>query len=795
MKKLIALLLALALCLGLCACGQSAPAQTDAPRADLSATPIPKPDEGKAAAAQESPVPQATERPAPEAEIEVTELCHEAGTLTLSAGYNDCFSFILPRVSGPDTPYLKELNDTVQGIYDEYVAPTLEEMQNEDSLSHYCACYTYAEREGIHSLLVTCDTDWGEDYYWCFNFDDYGEAVENESVLRAAGLTPEGFLAGAREYLTDYTDLSEYFDDDWKELQEQTLDEENLNADMPMVLTEDGALCFIATIFTPAGAGVYDRALRMERDGAVRPDYTGMLLRSRLSGTYLLDADDIPGGDGTSYLLDFFTVGDTLSVEVTGFDKESVSPYYYYVADIYPDDPADLLRGDTDSVTVRTLPHSIDVFDGMYHGEPGRYTLTADGSSVRFSDFSGGTVLLLDEFTAQRAYYDDVGLDYTVPDTDYDRFDYDSAESSGLVGIWSGYYSDDDYRTHTLTLEVTAWGQMALRDCVEGEIPVILAGSYYIAGGDDDMAPAGAVVFHLVARNGYKMPHIGWFHFEEDNGAMLIWNEPGNSDGFLRIGEDCNAVLFPVPTVRKVTEPMIQELSEGESVYADINGDGVLTEYSYALVWDPDNHAASTEIDFFRNGKLVDLSDQWLYDAKVYFVQPATTGAVYFYVEGAVDNDGKYTQVVGADDSGFWYAGDFSGGFDGTPEDVEALRLYHRLHLLSTAHVARTYRVGIGGMPEPVEPFFRNVGRGVTLTVKEDIDAWIVDPGSGEPVDTATLPAGTKVTMVRTDGGSFWDLELENGDMRRIWIDRYDGSQTVNGTEIADLFDGLFFAG
>ena len=48
MKKLLSLFLALALIVGLCACGaEKAPAES-APRADVSATPIPKPGSGTA---------------------------------------------------------------------------------------------------------------------------------------------------------------------------------------------------------------------------------------------------------------------------------------------------------------------------------------------------------------------------------------------------------------------------------------------------------------------------------------------------------------------------------------------------------------------------------------------------------------------------------------------------------------------------------------------------------------------------------------------------------------------------
>ena len=241
MKKMLALCLALALCLTLCACGQgtSEPQQTqdresggavipkpgetkptEAPTVLETAKPAEKPEETP------EPTPGPTEAPKP-VEIEVTDLCCIAGKFLEAGIYLSNFSYRLPQISGPDTPYIRSINEQFQALYDDYVLPALDYMEEELSLTCYCMNYYYGVRDGIHSILITADSDWGMDEYWCFNFDDAGNEAGNEAVLKSVGLRPKKFVSIARDYLERETDLSEYFEDDgWKELQAQTTAED-----------------------------------------------------------------------------------------------------------------------------------------------------------------------------------------------------------------------------------------------------------------------------------------------------------------------------------------------------------------------------------------------------------------------------------------------------------------------------------------------------------------------------------------------------------------------------------------
>ncbi len=475
--------------------------------------------------------------PASGSDIRVSDLCDLTGCIANSAGYVNYYSFRLPSISGADTDYIRSVNAAVQEIYEQRIQVSLSNLQEYGSLSCFCAAYKYAVVGGIHSLIITTDSDWGADYFWCFNFDDAGNEVSNADVLKAAGLTQERFLEIATVYLSAYTDLSGMMDDSfWKPLQEQTLSEENLNAGIPMALLPDGSVCFIATVYTPAGAGVYDKALAYNtKTGISEYNQFGNIMIYRFSGCYLVDNASAGLSDDMRYLLDFITIGGQPSVEVTAFDPETGSVYYYYASDLIPANADDLMRGDLDSIRIGALSYCPDVNGGSYYGEAGVYDVRFTGDTVVFSGFGGGTPLLGSDsgFTARRVYRDDIDMSDGVPEVDSERFNIDDVIDSGLTGVWSGGYTDLAGEAHELTLEISMWGTLRLRDTCEGDIPRLMEGSYYIAREGDD-APAGDVVFNLVSRAGYKMPYIG-----------SCTMTPGG-DGTLRITESLDLFASPL---------------------------------------------------------------------------------------------------------------------------------------------------------------------------------------------------------------------------------------------------------
>jgi hypothetical protein len=125
--------------------------------------------------------------------------------------------------------------------------------------------------------------------------------------------------------------------------------------------------------------------------------------------------------------------------------------------------------------------------------------------------------------------------------------------------------------------------------------------------------------------------------------------------------------------------------------------------------------------------------------------------------------------------------------------DPENLMLSARTQLLSTADGHRLYRVGADGMPEAKEPFFHIMGERI-LTAKEEFTCEEVDE-EGNRTGSITVPAGTKMTLLRTDNISVVDLSMEDGRIVRVEVSKDQYPYTVDGKEIEEVFDGMMFAG
>ena len=713
--------------------------------------------------------------------IEVTDLCNVAGQYIEDGGYIYNYSFVLPKISGLDTAYIRSVNAEMQGLYDSYVSETLWQMAEDNSLTRFCISYSYTVKNGVHSLLVTADSDWDMNEYRCYHFDALGNELDNAAVLAAAGWTADDFLQRARAYLKERTDISAYFvDDGWKQYQEQTLSPGNLNADIPMVILPDGELCFVCTVYTPAGAGEYDEAFALAEDGTVSEARVGSTLLDRLRGCYL--AQEAGADEATLYEL--VTIGDTLMLEVTdlGVNDGEYDVYSYSAIELFPEDPAALYRADLDSLRVRAVSYFPDVFTGTYGGDAQTLTLavTADGIDL------GGVA-------AKRCYRSDLALSDGIPETDYEKFSYDDAEALGAMGVWAGTYRDDDWQVHSLTLELTSWGELRLRDCAPDEIPAVYEGSYYIAGADDDIAPAGGVVFQLARRGGYKMPLMGWCSLlADDDGTLRIHEEQDSYQHLTKCNEYAEAVvLHRVPSIRRVVTPTVRRIAENERVYADIAADGTPEEISYAFGRDAEYGNEISSVTVTVEGQEFVIDSLFAYSADVYLVTTGMSGTAWLYIDGLSDNDYHYVTVIGIRLGDVWWAGEFSGGFTAALTDPENMEIQSRFHLVSTLNGKRAYRVGLSGYPEPVGSFYR-IESDLVLKSKAELDGWLVDANGGLEA-SMTIPAGTALKPIRTDGAATTDLQLPDGSVCRVWSSGPMG--TIGGIDVFDAFENAFFAG
>lgn len=240
----------------------------------------------------------------------------------------------------------------------------------------------------------------------------------------------------------------------------------------------------------------------------------------------------------------------------------------------------------------------------------------------------------------------------------------------------------------------------------------------------------------------------------------------------------------------------------------DFDGDGKADELS---VWaSPDEYGTYEALKVSMKG--VETSkDIWAYSYDPYILH-TTDGKNYLYVICGSDNDYRMLEVFDLNGSSAVYVGevnncglraqllDASSYLYGEEllTDPENFYLESRMEVLSTYSASRKYHVGADGMPVADEDFYQVDASTYewreALTAKKDVPCVQVAEDGSVTADNAVIPAGTKLTLYRTDGSSLVDLKA--GDtLYRIEVDHSEWPYTINGVEEEEYFDGIMYAG
>ena len=240
----------------------------------------------------------------------------------------------------------------------------------------------------------------------------------------------------------------------------------------------------------------------------------------------------------------------------------------------------------------------------------------------------------------------------------------------------------------------------------------------------------------------------------------------------------------------------------------DFDGDGKADELS---VWaSMDEYGTYEALKVSMNG--VETSkDIWAYSYDPYILH-TTDGKNYLYVICGSDNDYRMLEVFDLNGSSAVYVGevnncglraqllDASSYLYGEEllTDPENFYLESRMEVLSTYSASRRYHVGADGMPVADEDFYQvdtsTYEWREALTAKKDVPCVQVAEDGSVTADNAVIPAGTKLTLFRTDGSSLVDLKA--GDtLYRIEVDHSEWPYTINGVEEEEYFDGIMYAG
>ena len=253
-----------------------------------------------------------------------------SGEYSDSLGNPYTYSYSLPVLSG-DTEDIAAVNAELDELFETYIAPELQNMEGGHSLVTTYASWRSAEYQGIRSLMVLLKNDWDESLYRVVSFTPEGDRVSNAELLAALGLSAEDFTAAASGKLAENLAFgsaetqSEEIRAVLEECREKTLAPENCNAELPLFVSSYGTLGFVGRIFTPAGAGQYDRFFILPPKDGFLPEELAELAREHYGaqfGQRPEDADWEENADGTVTICLYALADDPDSL----CDRLTVSP-------------------------------------------------------------------------------------------------------------------------------------------------------------------------------------------------------------------------------------------------------------------------------------------------------------------------------------------------------------------------------------------------------------------------------------------------------------------------------------
>ena len=194
--------------------------------------------------------------------------------------------------------------------------------------------------------------------------------------------------------------------------------------------------------------------------------------------------------------------------------------------------------------------------------------------------------------------------------------------------------------------------------------------------------------------------------------------------------------------------------------------------------------------------------DIYAYEFKAMYLR--SNGEEYLYLQSYAENDyahltifhlGDTVEIIGTSPlyEASIYDQNLGFGASTALTDPEDMLLSVSINLLGTMSGTSVFRVGEDGMPEAVEPYFLITADRV-LTTKTELDAKEVDE-EGNVSGDVQIPAGTKLTIFRTDNVSIVDLREDDGSLIRVEVTGGEFPHIIDGTDVEDLFDGIMYAG
>lgn len=277
-------------------------------------------------------------------------------------------------------------------------------------------------------------------------------------------------------------------------------------------------------------------------------------------------------------------------------------------------------------------------------------------------------------------------------------------------------------------------------------------------------------------------------------------------------------------------EQYVLELDAYEECTVDLNGDGVKETITVDRSADEYDYY-TTEI--LLNNQMI-KSDVEDYSAECYLVK--CKDAAYLYVFHHMESDYSVLEVFdlatgtlvpwGDGNSNLFMPGTYvSREEDGryyyetnSPVFVNPQQFYlsSRLDTLSTYNGMKKYHVGEQGLPVSEEEVY-TVDAGFLLKAKADVPCKVMKEDGTVTDENGVIPAGTFFRIVKATENEVWGVqaidyvpETEEYELNYFMVDadttyqtdtlyyiqlERENGDTINGTDIWELLDGLMYAG
>lgn len=227
----------------------------------------------------------------------------------------------------------------------------------------------------------------------------------------------------------------------------------------------------------------------------------------------------------------------------------------------------------------------------------------------------------------------------------------------------------------------------------------------------------------------------------------------------------------------------------------DVDGDGLMEQILFDVSYD--NETYSSRITISSGGS--EAESEAYGSCRDAYLMHTEDGRTYLYLEFAGDNDYRTVTVFDLNGKTPLYVGETANCFlDHLVSDPEDFSLYTHMNVLGTYTGRRRYHVGEDGMPVEKDGVYTvgaEWGRGYELTAKIPVPVWVSQGETGEEKVREMLPAGSRMTVRRTDGKTFVEMELEDGRRCDVQIEKGDYLSTIEGVGEEEYFDGLHYAG